>query len=77
MKIEIDTKKECEIDWDKQNLLVNKYDSKVIVLTTGSHKEDNFQGVNIGRPCFLEWQSNYWSKDCFKLYNGSVKISND
>ena len=78
MKIVKDeNKKEEKINWDKQQLLIS-YEGR-IVLSSGIHDIYTFQGLEIGGeiiPNALEYCDG-WVKSSFKIYEGSITLSND
>jgi len=74
MKIEIN-KEETEelIDWYKPQLLHDGHSD--IVLSTGVHYNNSFEGVSI--TCTNSVRFLTWEKKAFKLYKGSITLSND
>lgn len=73
MQIEIE-KNEEQIDWDKQNILIDK-DGVIIIITDTEHKGDVFSGTTLDFGCYenkVRYQDN-WLKSGFKLFKGTIK----
>lgn len=79
MKIEIKNAPTSEIDWSKDQQLVetntNQTNQKSVVLTTGGNptREDCFCGVDLPTGHY----SSGWIKIFFKPFNGEITLKND
>ena len=71
MKIEIKEKETEAINWNIPQLVIT--DDGDVVITTGEHKDDTFEGYNLNQKRF----SDGWAKRCFKKFNRKITLSND
>lgn len=66
-----------KINWDKPQLVTNKY-SSIVILTSGMHDVDTFEGTVIKHfdPYYATgYYVNSWSKQAFKLFEGEIVIT--
>jgi len=71
--------KPTKIDWDKRQLVTN-YKEMVIVLTTGKHTEDYFEGVVVHTTFGTEYIGvfkDHWRKCDYDKYDGGVHLESD
>lgn len=77
MKVTVNNlEKEEVIDWNKVQLVVNRYNSNCVVLIIDIQVESitgEFSGVNLENGDY----SNYWLKESFKPFHGSITLQND
>lgn len=74
-----ETVKEPQIDWSKPLQILEMKSKKLIVLSTGIHIDNTFEGI-----CIKAGESNnsggshseYWDKKYFTLHKGQITLSN-
>ncbi len=67
------------INWNKVQLLESKYSEGLVVLTTGAHEENDFEGVVIHSPknFYVGELEVDWAKSSFKPFEGQVILDSD
>lgn len=62
-----------DTDWNKPQLLINTESDRVIISTGRQSDERSFSGIDVESCEYSE----YWLKECFKPFNGTITLSND
>ncbi|WP_407475409.1 hypothetical protein [Elizabethkingia anophelis] len=76
MKVTLE-QQENKIDWNKSQLLI-AYNPTVIVMSSGEHELNNFNGMIIKSEHNYDYTYNTkWAKSKFELYSGKITLEND
>jgi len=67
------------INWSKPQLLILKHDEDVVVLTNVRYSNETFHGVVVYEAKHIHGLGDFsdsWVKGDFKIFEGTVKLSN-